>query len=846
MSSSVRQVVARICVVVVVSLPGLPSAATVRELAGRVLRELGVPDTPPGEVLLREDFSSGSLGRWSADAGWEVVADPGAGGKCARVVSSDDHEDLVLNQHIPVVPGHPIALCYRTRFVSGTAALFVRVDYFDANGKSGKPYAKQVQGRQGREWTQNAIMVSDWFPDYTRAITVHFHHEPNANTVSLLSDVRVVDLAPLVAEGIRAEADEYAEAVRALASEAATLPDTPAARWWRPVIARHSARLLDGLADALKLDPGSPAMHEAVQKPGSAARRLTHIVEGLRTGRVTTTGLAAFGTKPITSTMVLPHSVQLPEPTAGRLSLTACPGENESASMVLWAPDGLKGVLPQITGLKATGTEVPGVVVDLKWVKCWYQAGSAPHGIGQDRSKKVLVPELLLNDDSLVRVDFASRRNELKLAFPDGARYVDINDPAPPDPGWGFAYTLSEFPVRDSLRLLPADLPAGENRQVWITVSVPATAEPGEYVGKVTFAAGREKLGDVELSLRVLPFTLPEPRTRYDLSREYTGSLYYWGELEAAGRGTIGYKLKSEQQFRAEMKTMVDHNIVAPAMIWSPRIVYEDEQLFRRHLAVARELGVSGRPLYTADSSLVGNPTDPDKLRALQGNVRKTLTLAREYGFPTVYFYAIDEATGGKLLSQKRAWEAVHEAGGRIIVSGYAGHLEAVGDVLDLLNRAGDPASEDVAEWHRRGGKVWNYANPQTPVEDPEVYRRNYGLYDWELDLDGVCTYCFMDSSGTQWNDFDCDAYRDHCLAYPTVDGVVATLAIAGLREGLDDVKYATFLRKSIAEAMDDGAPRARAAAARAEAWLEELDPRQVDLDVARETIIRFILELRE
>ena len=340
--------------------------------------------------------------------------------------------------------------------------------------------------------------------------------------------------------------------------------------------------------------------------------------------------------------------------------------------------------------------------------------------------------------------------------------------------------------MKDSPKLLPADLPAEQNKQLWITVRVPAKAKPGRYAGRIRLTAGGESLGEVSLTLDVLPFALPAPRTHYDLAQDYTGSLYYWGELDPTGAGTIGYKVKSEQQFRAEQQMMFAHNVVAPAMIWSPTILYKEEPLFRKHLAIAREVGMSGRPLYTADSGLVGSPTEPDALRALQDNVRKAIGIAGEYGFQGVYFYGIDEATGDKLLSQKPAWQAVHEAGGKIIVSGYAGHLQAVGDILDLFNRAGDPGSENVTEWHRFGNKVWNYANPQTPVEDPEVYRRNYGLYDWRLDLDGACTYCFMDSSGTQWNDFDCDSYRDHCLAYPTVDGVVGTLALAGLREALD------------------------------------------------------------
>ncbi|NDK16763.1 MAG: hypothetical protein COZ06_29795, partial [Armatimonadetes bacterium CG_4_10_14_3_um_filter_66_18] len=603
--------------------------------------------------------------------------------------------------------------------------------------------------------------------------------------------------------------------------------------------------LVRELTGASKLEPGSPEMQTAAERGGAVATRLSAILAGVQAGKVNTQRLAAFGTKALTSEMILPHTADLPGAAIGAVSLSACPGETESASLVLWAPAAVKGVLPTVTELKGPGGAIPATAVDLKWVKCWYQAGSAPHGVGQDRSKKVLVAELLLNDDGLVRVDLEKQQNELKLFFPAGPRYVDITDPTPPKPDWGVTYKLAEYPVKDSPKLLPADLPAEQNKQVWITVRAPVSAKSGRYTGKIRLTAGGAPLGEVSVTLDVLPFALPEPKTHYDLARDYTGSLYYWGELDPTGEGTIGYKVKSEQQFRAELQMMFAHNLVGPAMIWSPTILYKDETLFRRHLKIAREVGMSGRPLYTADSSLVGSPTEPDALRALQDNVRKAIGLAGEYGFQGVYFYGIDEATGEKLLSQKPAWQAVHEAGGKIIVSGYAGHLKAVGDILDLFNRAGDPGSENVAEWHRFGNKVWNYANPQTPVEDPEVYRRNYGLYDWRLDLDGVCTYCFMDSSGTQWNDFDCDSYRDHCLAYPTVDGVVGTLAIEGLREALDDVKYATALLTLADKLEPEGTAATRAEAKAAREWLDEVDTRQADLDAVRREMVRRIVGLK-
>jgi hypothetical protein len=186
----------------------------------------------------------------------------------------------------------------------------------------------------------------------------------------------------------------------------------------------------------------------------------------------------------------------------------------------------------------------------------------------------------------------------------------------------------------------------------------------------------------------------------------------------------------------------------------------------------------------------------------------------------------------------------VHEAGGKIIVSGFRGQLEAVGDLLDLFNWAGPLDPGQPPEWHKRGHLIWNYANPQTPVEDPAVYRRNYGLLLWKTDYDGACTYCFMDSSGTPWNDFDCDAYRDHNVAYPTVNGVVGTLALEGFREGADDVKYATVLCLAIDRALKTGSPEARAKASQAREWLESVDPKTADLDATRAEMSRRITEL--
>jgi hypothetical protein len=62
--------------------------------------------------------------------------------------------------------------------------------------------------------------------------------------------------------------------------------------------------------------------------------------------------------------------------------------------------------------------------------------------------------------------------------------------------------------ILDDAESLP--LPAGANRPVWITLDVPAGAEPGDYSGVLALHADGVPLS-VPLRLRVLPATLPPP-----------------------------------------------------------------------------------------------------------------------------------------------------------------------------------------------------------------------------------------------------------------------------------------------------------------------------------------------
>ncbi len=205
---------------------------------------------------------------------------------------------------------------------------------------------------------------------------------------------------------------------------------------------------------------------------------------------------------------------------------------------------------------------------------------------------------------------------------------------------------------------------------------------------------------------------------------------------------------------------------------------------------------------------------------------------------------------GEKLRAQRPAWEAIRKAGGKIFAAGWKDkrkHFEAMGDIQDLMVAFDHPSKELAEKWHSVGHKIVNYGHPHY-AGNPEILRRNYGLLLWKYNYDGAMNFAYQHSSGNNiWNDFD-HSWGDYSV-YPTVDGVIDTIAWEGYREGIDDVRYAITLLKAIEEGKKSKDGRIRQTALSAEEYLEELkkaDLNTKDLNVIRLEIINHILNLKK
>jgi hypothetical protein len=516
---------------------------------------------------------------------------------------------------------------------------------------------------------------------------------------------------------------------------------------------------------------------------------------------------------PITDEKILPTTAIPDNYISNEISIVASPGEYEPTSFVIHALDNIDALEVEATELRGESDSIPRSNIDIRVVKCWYQAGVQI----SDTDNKVLTSELLLKNDSLVKVE--GGENYLKLAT---GEYILISSPDGVS-GIPDIPTCDEFPVRDSSSLQTVDIPKDTNKQFWITAKVPGDSPPGSYAGKIQLRTAAGLIGELQLNLEVLPIELSKPYLTY--------SMYYRAVLAPDWPdGSISAFFKSEQQFRAELENLFNHGVTNPT-------VYQgfDEALLGEVLAIREAIGMGNQPVYYLGLEWGYPPID---------EVREVSAFARNYNVPQIYFYGIDEPTEQELIDQREHWEAIHAVGGKVFFANYREppfDFELAGDLLDLFIDAHEPSAEEAAKWHSIGHKIFSYANPHTGEEKPETYRRNSGLLLWQRDYDGEMNYAYQHHRGNIWNDFDYQSYRDHVFAYPTMDGVVDTIEWEGFREGVDDVRYLTTLLKTIEEV------KGSRNTSSAEAWLADLkssDLTTKDLDAVRSEIIDHLLYL--
>jgi len=654
-----------------------------------------------------------------------------------------------------------------------------------------------------------------------------FHDRDNFAQIVFTRDARAtaehideLEFAALRDGLLRPQMEQLATALQDIGAAAVRLPEPSRSGALRE-IGRLTGRLRNMHFGLVRLGPGNfrdewPTLGgrlDRLERDAEDARDEVAMLAATHGGREP---WDVFITDAITNRRLLSNRWPQGVDSRERIEMAACRGEYESATFSIYAVLDQKGVELSIGELRSGEHSLDGSCIDPYVVKCWYQAG---RGIG-DLGHRLLTPELLLKDDSLVRVDHEERRNYVRAA-PESGLYLDVSGPD--------SSHLADLRPHDADELQPVDIPARTLKQFWLTAHIPADAVPGTYEGTITVSTADGLATELPLRVRVLPFTLAEPALEY--------SIYYRGRLTTDGQGTITSEGKSPEQFAAEMRDMVAHGVTNPT-------IYQgyDERLLGQVFDLREAAGMRGRRVYSLGIG-TGAPQTEEELANLREGVQQWLDFVRARGYEELHVYGIDEASGDRLRAERQAFQAVHDAGAKVFVACYRDYFDVVGDLLDVPVWSGQPDPEEAAKAHGVGHRIFNYGNPQCGVEEPETYRRNFGLLLWLAGYDGAMDYAYQHSFTHIWNDFDNSSYRDHTMAYPTVNGVVGTVEWEGFREGVDDVRYLTTLIEAVEAARSTGGDRAREAN-RAEEWISTIDP-QGDLGRLRQEIIDRILSLQ-
>jgi hypothetical protein len=391
----------------------------------------------------------------------------------------------------------------------------------------------------------------------------------------------------------------------------------------------------------------------------------------------------------------------------------------------------------------------------------------------------------------------------------------------------------------DAGSLQPVVLNENEFKQFMVTLGIPKSARDGQYEGAITLTADGKAFGSVPMLVRVLPFELPLPRTYYDLDKEFFHN--------QSGARTMNPDI---------VRNLVNHNNLhlcgRPEInVFNPARVEEDVKLLKdlgvSFSALFRIATMANLAVWSAQPAL----SQQRQLEVLKAKIDKTAELTKKlFGHTEFYSYGIDEGGPAVVRAQRAAWETAHEAGGKIQVSTHA--RSRLLYALDYMWQPGSPTdwrSEEAKRFHAMNpdSVVGWYCDPHGGPENPDYARRLYGLQPYKAHYDAVGNHAWW--KPCQWNDIAQNfepTYRNLNIVYLTRGGVLDTLQWEGVREGLDDVRYATKMKELAHMALKNSDSRVVLRGRLALGFLAYWDADRDCMDAFRMECINHILELND
>jgi hypothetical protein len=492
--------------------------------------------------------------------------------------------------------------------------------------------------------------------------------------------------------------------------------------------------------------------------------------------------VAVYTYDPMTNFRVLPNTGMPVEYLSNKMRVVSCPNEYTAGTFVVRPKMNLTTLLPVPGNLTCGTSRINSSNIDIKLVKCWYQKSvniSPP-----SYTYRLLVPELLLKDEALVRVTYIDNNtgwNRLRTT----KGYMNINNLTE---GYQFAKVYD-----NNISLQPVNLSANKNQQFWITVHVPNGTAPGEYNGLISLKNSGATIRQIGLTVEVLPFSLPN--SPIDIS-------IYYPEIYYNGTAALASSVRSEEQLHAEMKGMKEHGLLNPTIYMG---LQQYPSQFATYMAIRADEGLKMDPIYYTAYAL-SESSYFDTVAECQTNGAATIDwLHTNYGTNTVYFYGPDETNQVPYASFLLAIKGI---GGKTMCAQSESTAPQAANynppLLDMAVMANHPDAKIIDMYHRKNLSIASYGNPQAGEEKPLDYRRNFGLLLWQYNVQSSMTFAYAYGNYAAgyrclWNDWNWysgtgTGLKEEVFGYPITNGVVDTVQYEGFREGVNDIRYMTKL----------------------------------------------------
>ena len=525
---------------------------------------------------------------------------------------------------------------------------------------------------------------------------------------------------------------------------------------------------------------------------------------------------------PTDGVRILPST---PPPQGGAtatVDFVSAPGLPGAFSFAVRASQSVTALAVKPEGIAtAEGVAFPASAIDLRVVKSWLQDANAWMMGERAPGAAVLVPELLLHDDSLVKVDRAAGENLVRAKTGDYRRIKASESGATTPADAGFVA------ADDAAELKPVDLAAGETRQFVALVDVPADARPGLYHGRLVLSAGGKPMGDLAFSMRLVGHGVGPCLSRFSWSPVSDGRLAVNGGSPAvlkAGKG---------ERYRA-VAALPEPLLSPEAVAWLAKWGAWEVAVPPSRLADVAGLfgGKVPEALWVADAAPLEAVADiPSVFRGLDVHAAtnaapfgrdKALAAfalpdvakaaeAVKTGASDVRFFLPVPASRKDAAAVRQVMEAVCDAGAKVWAFSNADTFAEVPDLVEApmqenlcrptVDRRttggvmGDCYGDDefsptlqLERWHALGLPGYLFEGTAAGVENPGFWRRRLGLECFQLGFDGVVLPRLVEAEDP-WNDWASPSHRSRTFLYPTEHGFIPTLQWLGVAEGLADAR---------------------------------------------------------